>query len=799
MDYLVNTVGPRPYGSPANLKAANYLAQQLAMIKNATGNRIQVYVDQQPGYVLNPENDRLMLWTAMQNVVVKIAGDGTAPNSKALLLSAHYDTVTMSPGATDNTMGVSCMLEVVNVMAHLPVAKRDVYFVFVNGEESGLLGAWHFMKWDANFANVGAFINIDGTPGDKSMLFRTSGGFLDYSYMAVPRPLGFVVAQDIFNLGIVSSDTDWSVYKTSIPGLDMATFSHRQIYHTMKDTTIKPGAPQFLGDNILAIVKHILNSNEDIPAQKPGGASHVYFSFLNSGFAVYPMHVSLILHIVFASVLCALLIAIMIHRTIRWKRSIFAAAPPFRTLGLGFVVALLSLIASVGVGALTSFIAYKIGMWFAWPNAAMAVWAFVFPCLSAFLLIQWLTVFIETRFKIVTEVSRNHVFWGHAALACVLMFATIPLTAKNVGSTYLIYTILSPIIIQLIVQHIFYLLGFMSDDKSDYIPFANEESMSLLTGNAMGYGKSRSVLSEEHHRQTHKPKADSKTTHFMWFVIFVLGAVPVIFLGDLLPVLFEFASGALDAMIYGPVIGIVVYLFAINLMPVARRGGHLGFLTAVTFIIGLVLFFTFVGVNRTHFTSENPYVTIPKSQDGELKLRALETYAEDLRAAWNDLTSVVGNSGFFITGCSTKYSCSFTPSNITVATSLKSVHTGVPNQYSLSVSAPGAPWLSFNFYTDLFTNVSLIQNNVATYWNVTNPLGAQAGGTDVMILDPTNPYQLNFNSLQNPSGPWLVAWPDPTVLQGFDTLMQNIAKSIKFTFMGTGHGIHQVFSSVTFT
>lgn len=75
------------------------------------------------------------------NILVRI--DGTDPNfsnTGGVLFSAHYDSVSTAPGATDDGMGVATLLQLITYFAaHRP--KRTVVFNINNGEEDWLNGA----------------------------------------------------------------------------------------------------------------------------------------------------------------------------------------------------------------------------------------------------------------------------------------------------------------------------------------------------------------------------------------------------------------------------------------------------------------------------------------------------------------------------------------------------------------------------------------------------------------------------------------------------------------------------------
>ena len=73
--------------------------------------------------------------------VIAVIGPSTG---KAVLLNAHYDSVALGPGASDDGMGVATLLEVAWVMKDRPL-KRPLILLFNEGEELGLVGARAFL------------------------------------------------------------------------------------------------------------------------------------------------------------------------------------------------------------------------------------------------------------------------------------------------------------------------------------------------------------------------------------------------------------------------------------------------------------------------------------------------------------------------------------------------------------------------------------------------------------------------------------------------------------------------------
>jgi len=73
------------------------------------------------------------------NLLVKIDGmDGN--DTGAVLFSAHYDSVSTAPGATDDGMGVTTILQLIEFFASNR-QRRTAIFNLNNGEEDWLNGA----------------------------------------------------------------------------------------------------------------------------------------------------------------------------------------------------------------------------------------------------------------------------------------------------------------------------------------------------------------------------------------------------------------------------------------------------------------------------------------------------------------------------------------------------------------------------------------------------------------------------------------------------------------------------------
>jgi Peptidase family M28 len=68
---------------------------------------------------------------------------GSDPNAGAILVGAHYDTVSQSPGSDDNATGVATVLEIARVLGTTPTT-RTLQLALFDLEEVGLLGSLAF-------------------------------------------------------------------------------------------------------------------------------------------------------------------------------------------------------------------------------------------------------------------------------------------------------------------------------------------------------------------------------------------------------------------------------------------------------------------------------------------------------------------------------------------------------------------------------------------------------------------------------------------------------------------------------
>jgi Zn-dependent M28 family amino/carboxypeptidase len=121
------------------------------------------------------------------NVAGMLRGSDPKLRDEVLVYSAHYDHLGISTpdargdsiynGFSDNAAGVAMLLAIAKALRDAP-PKRSVLFLFVTGEERGLLGSSYFAAHPlVPKDNILADINLDaGAPAGAPLDWRIAGG-----------------------------------------------------------------------------------------------------------------------------------------------------------------------------------------------------------------------------------------------------------------------------------------------------------------------------------------------------------------------------------------------------------------------------------------------------------------------------------------------------------------------------------------------------------------------------------------------------------------------------------------------
>ncbi|KAJ2065648.1 hypothetical protein GGI17_000192 [Coemansia sp. S146] len=261
------TQTPHSLNDPRSIDVRDYL--RLTIEDIISGSDAKFSDPLTNGTVAEFESKRWLVYWEDSSLVVRVPGTGN--HTEALLVQAHYDAVPMSHGAYDDGAGVVVCLELMRNLIQYPV-RHPVLINIDWGEENGLFGAILFARFHQWAKDVRAYINLEaGGVGGRAMLFRASHPALLTAYkQAVQRPCASLVGNNAFKLGIVKSDTDYSIYTTryGIPGLDLAFTDHRNLYHTSRDNAQQVTAESVLsmGAATLSTARRIADSIVTLPS-----------------------------------------------------------------------------------------------------------------------------------------------------------------------------------------------------------------------------------------------------------------------------------------------------------------------------------------------------------------------------------------------------------------------------------------------------------------------------------------------------------------------------------------------------
>jgi len=232
---LAGTIGSRPIGTPENLRARQYVIDQLRLFGYEV--RVQETDARRPDYGLTAR---------VANIIAVKAG----AEKNAIALVSHYDSHPAAPGAADDGLGVAVSLEAARVLAAREGRRHTLFVLVTDGEESGLMGAAGLVTDRAVMDRLQAYINIEATgSGGTSMLFEAgpgNGWIVKPWARSAPHPRGASFAVEIYRR--LPNDTDFSILKRrDVPGLNFAAIGDSYPYHTARDT------PDRLSDETLRL------------------------------------------------------------------------------------------------------------------------------------------------------------------------------------------------------------------------------------------------------------------------------------------------------------------------------------------------------------------------------------------------------------------------------------------------------------------------------------------------------------------------------------------------------------------
>uniref|UniRef100_A0A6P4EJ56 FXNA-like protease n=1 Tax=Drosophila rhopaloa TaxID=1041015 RepID=A0A6P4EJ56_DRORH len=439
--YDFDKIGVKLVGSDANEnKTVQFLMGELALIKeNVLEDFFEMEIDPQVVSGSYEKSGALYQYQAVQNIVIKLTPKGST-SEDYLLVNTHFDSKPTTPAAGDAGHMVVSVLEVLRVITTTREKFRNTIIFLLNGAEENSLQASHGFITQHKWApNCKVLINLDAAgSGSREILFQTGPNnpwLVEYYKKHAKHPFATTMAEEIFQTGIIPSDTDYRIFVAygNLVGLDLGQCVNGYVYHTKYDRydIIPRASIQNTGDNLLGLVRALANAPELADTSMTGKT--VFFDVLGLFFVSYSESNGIILNYAVAGV------AFLLIYVSLWRMA-FKSNVTFKKILISFLLILIVQIIALVLGlALPLSIAYmfdKYGLsmtYFSTP--ALSLGLYVCPSLFGLALPSFVYLRIQNNDKISYAQTLQMTLHGHAIILSVI---TVGLTYYGLRTTYII-------------------------------------------------------------------------------------------------------------------------------------------------------------------------------------------------------------------------------------------------------------------------------------------------------------------------------------------------------------------------
>lgn len=163
---------------------------------------------------------------------------GSNLKDQIVIISAHYDTRPLSPGADDDASGVAVMLEIARLFQNYSL-NRTIYFIAFDGEEAGMRGSRNWMEKHEDLkGNIIAVVNVDMVAyGDNlSVSCLPQYSWLNNLFQASVESLNLTLNEErTRKTGLIYGDGG-AFLNSYIPTIVIAESTINPYYHTEDDT-----------------------------------------------------------------------------------------------------------------------------------------------------------------------------------------------------------------------------------------------------------------------------------------------------------------------------------------------------------------------------------------------------------------------------------------------------------------------------------------------------------------------------------------------------------------------------------
>jgi Peptidase family M28 len=223
---------------------------------------------------------------SISNILVRIPG---IASTGTVIVTGHYDSAMLAPGAGDDGISVAAMLEAIRVLRTYPLLRNDVLFLFTDGEELGWQGAIAFIRKNPETKLESIVLCFDARPGNAPLLLQeTSPGDAWLLRQMVGLPISAWGGSWKRDQERKEQDTDFDTFAPAgFTGLVFENEASGTRYHTNRDTVdaISADRVQAYGKTLLTLTRRF--GTIDL-STKTAGQDASYVTLPLVGLVAYP-------------------------------------------------------------------------------------------------------------------------------------------------------------------------------------------------------------------------------------------------------------------------------------------------------------------------------------------------------------------------------------------------------------------------------------------------------------------------------------------------------------------------------
>lgn len=218
--------GPRPTGSASCIAAAEYMYEEFQNM----GLAVQYHHWNNGGY-------------SSDNVEATLNGTDET-SDEMYIICAHYDTVSVSPGADDDTSGTAAVLIAASIMSQYQF-NHTIKFVAFSGEEQGMLGSEVYAEEAAVQGwNIIGVLNCDmisyaitSNDGNHLIVFENTASEWLYTYtVGINTVYSEYIQLTLHHGGSTWGSDHWYFWENGYDALFFYEYETTPYYHTSQDT-----------------------------------------------------------------------------------------------------------------------------------------------------------------------------------------------------------------------------------------------------------------------------------------------------------------------------------------------------------------------------------------------------------------------------------------------------------------------------------------------------------------------------------------------------------------------------------